>query len=280
MVRSLREIKYNKNVKGVVLRIDSPGGAVVPSEMILEECKELPQPVVCSFSNLAASGGYYVAMSASKIFALPTTLTGSIGVYGIRFDASEAAKKYGIGVDSITSGDYGTMNNMFQPLTKKNKMNQNRNIDRVYLYFKQLVSKGRQMSLTDVESVAQGRVWTGQQAKEVGLCDELGGLEQAISFCKKEFTTTGYADVLVYPKPKPILQRLLESKFGGVNNNNHGDDEKFDLIQSLIKGIVFDDSSSSYSRGVNESENILLCMDEESAIQASIRKAVQQIYNK
>lgn len=78
VVRSLREIKYNKNVKGVVLRIDSPGGAVVPSEMILEECKELPQPVVCSFSNLAASGGYYVAMSASKIFALPTTLTGSI----------------------------------------------------------------------------------------------------------------------------------------------------------------------------------------------------------
>ncbi len=268
VVRSLREIKYDEKVKAVILRVDSPGGGVVPSETILENLKDLKKPVICSFSNLAASGGYYVAMSSKKIFTQQSTLTGSIGVYGIKFDASEAAANYGIRFDSVSSGDHAMTYSIFQPLTKKMEMNQNRNIDRVYSWFKKLVSEGRQMPLTEVEAVAQGRVWTGRQAKEVGLCDEFGGLDKAISFCRKEFTSKGFADVSVYPKPKPFLERLTAS----LNSASAGEYDKTDLIQSFLRGIVDDISLQS-----NTSENIFLCMDEEVSLNMAMQQALSNI---
>jgi len=267
VVRSLREIKYDEKVKAVILRVDSPGGGVVPSETILENLKDLKKPVICSFSNLAASGGYYIAMSSKKIFTQQSTLTGSIGVYGIKFDASEAAANYGIRFDSVSSGDHAMTYSIFQPLTKKMEMNQNRNIDRVYSWFKELVSKGRQIPLTEVEAVAQGRVWTGKQAKEVGLCDEFGGLDKAISFCRKEFTSKGFADVSVYPKPKPFLERLTAS----LNSASVGEYNTADLIQSFLSGIVDDISLQSTT-----SENIFLCMDEEVSLNMAIQQALSQ----
>ncbi len=265
VVQSLRDIKYNEKVKAIVLRVDSPGGGVVPSETILENLKDLKQPIICSFSNLAASGGYYVAMSSKKIFTQQSTLTGSIGVYGIKFDASEAAMDYGIRVDSLSSGDHANTYSIFQPLTKKMEMNQNRNIDRCYGWFKELVSKGRQMSLTEVEAIAQGRVWTGKQAKEVGLCDEFGGLDKAISFCRKEFTSKGFADVLVYPKPKPFIERLTAS----LNSASLGEYDSTDLIQSFLRGIL--DGTSLQG---STSESTFFCMDEEVSLNMAIQQAL------
>ena len=127
-------------------------------------------------SNAAASGGYYIAMNSEKIFAHPTTLTGSIGIFGVKFDASEWAKSYGIRGDYYPHGSHAAAIHPLTPLTKGTKDNIARFVLDYYDYFKSIVATGRSMSAEEVEKVAQGRVWTGEQAKEIGLVDGLGGL--------------------------------------------------------------------------------------------------------
>jgi len=259
VVKALREVKLDPNFKCVLLRVDSPGGAVTASETILEECKDLSIPVVCSFSNLAASGGYYVSAQSDKIFAQPTTLTGSIGVFGVKIDASEAFRKHGIEFDSVASGGHALTNSLVEPLTRQMEMNLNRNMDRIYLYFKGIVSKGRNMSMEETEKVAQGRVWTGTEAREVGLVDEWGGLEKALSFCKKTYTSTGYADVVVYPKPMSFMEKL--------NRKPEINDIQYAL--QLLQGNI------SLDEGILRRmapENVYLTMDEESALQIALKQ--------
>ena len=126
-MESLRKIKKDSNVKAVVLRVDTPGGSVTASESILQECKDMPQPVVCSMGNTCASGGYYIATGCNRIFALPTTITGSIGVFAIKFDFTGLAKKYGISVQHITTGPYSASYHPFQPLNPLVKYNFSQN---------------------------------------------------------------------------------------------------------------------------------------------------------
>ena len=270
VTQALRDIKKDEHFKCVVLRVDSPGGGVTASETILEECKDIGRPVVCSFSNLAASGGYYVSVDASKIFALKTTLTGSIGVFGVKFDATDAAKRYGIEFDSVTSGAHAQTNSPFHPLTLAMKTNLSRNMDRVYNYFKQIVADGRDMPLDEVEKVAQGRVWTGEQAKEVNLIDEFGGIQRAIDFAKTNYTSGGMVEVEVFPKQKSLRDRLQAKPEIGMELKSLNTQECFvhSLLDNVLNGTVSRASPSS----------IVLCMDETSAMQTITREACEQSF--
>jgi protease-4 len=161
-------------------------------------------------ANYAASGGYYISTNAERIFAQPTTLTGSIGVYGIKFDASQWAKSYGIRSDYYPHGSHGATVHPLTPLTQNMKLNLDRTTLGYYDYFKSIVAKGRSLSPQQVERIAQGRVWTGEQAKEVGLVDAIGGLERAISYAKSAHTTTEKVQVEYWPKKSSPLESLTE----------------------------------------------------------------------
>lgn len=208
VIKALKEIKSDDNVKCIVLRINSPGGGVTASETILEECKDTNKPIICSFGNLAASGGYYIATSAEKIFANKTSITGSIGVFGIKLDASEMSKRYGINFDDVSRSEHSQTYSLFHPLNDAMKTNLTRNMDRVYQYFKQIVSAGRNIPIEKMEEVAQGRVWSGSQAKEIALVDEFGGIDRALKFAISNYTS-GAASVEVFPRPLTLKERLL-----------------------------------------------------------------------
>lgn len=212
---TLRKIRADTNIKCVILRVDSSGGSSIASETMLEECKDLDKPVICSMSNMAASGGYYVATDCDKIFAQPNTITGSIGVFGVKFDMSGLASQYGVKVQNIATGPLSSGHDQFQPLTRKMEDNINRTIDRIYDYFKEIVSSGRKLSLDEVEAIAQGRVWTGEQAVQVGLVDYLGGLDRAVIFAKKNYTSKGEAVVEVWPKSQTLSSATTGYLFGG-----------------------------------------------------------------
>lgn len=210
VVESLRKIKRDPDVKTVILRVNSPGGSSFASERILMECADLPQPVLCSMGNYAASGGYYVASNCHRIFASPSTITGSIGVFAIKLDLTDLASRYGISVQHVVTGSHSTMYDPFQPLTKKTSETLSRNVGQCYDWFKTVVCIGRQMTMQDVEKIGQGRVWTGIQALENGLVDDIGGLDRAIRYAQRNFTISGAASVEVWPKQKAPFSLLSE----------------------------------------------------------------------
>jgi len=270
VTRALREVKKDANVKCVVLRVDSPGGSVTASETVLEECKDIGIPVVCSFSNLAASGGYYVSAFSDRIFAQRTTLTGSIGVFGVKLDAVEAARRHGIEFDSVTSGSHAQTYSLFHPLTHDMKINLSRNMDRVYQYFKQLVSEGRNMPMSEVEEVAQGRVWTGEQAKENNLVDEFGGIHRAIAYATAKYTS-GSAEVVVFPKEISLKERLMKTSQKMEIAQTQGVFSD-DYVQLLLNGAL----NGSASRLVTPC-SVVICMDEASTMQTIIREACHRV---
>lgn len=177
------------------------------------------QPIICSMSNLCASGGYYLSANSNRIFALPTTITGSIGVFGIKFDATGLARDYGVNVEHIGSGPFTASNSIFQPMTPKVEAALRLRMNRTYDTFKGIVSSGRGLSPTEVEARAQGRVLTGMQALDECLIDEVGGLDRALSFAKRNYTSTGDADVEFWPKPsspKELFSKVMDGDKEGV----------------------------------------------------------------
>lgn len=210
LVNSIRKIGEDKDTKCVVLRINSPGGNIFACEMILQELKGVDLPVVVSFGNVAASGGYYIASGANRVFASKKTVTGSIGVFALRLDLIEMARQYGVSVQHIATGDLAATLNPFYPLTYKMKNQISSSVDRYYTQFKSVVADGRQLTPENVEKIAQGRVWTGKQAKANGLVDELGGLDRAIAYAKRTYTKAGQdADVVVWPHKQTLFEQLL-----------------------------------------------------------------------
>ncbi len=167
----------------------------------------LSKPVICSMGNYAASGGYYVASNCRRIFANPSTITGSIGAYFLKFDFTDIASRYGVSVRHVETGSHAAMRSEFQPLTKSSSEILSRHIAQGYQWFKTAVSIGREKSLQDVEKIAQGRIWTGVQALEKELVDEIGGLDRAIRYAQRNFTVSGQAEIEVWPKEVP-MQRL------------------------------------------------------------------------
>ncbi|HJN75323.1 MAG TPA: signal peptide peptidase SppA [Myxococcota bacterium] len=187
VIAYLRAAEEDGAVKAVVLRVDSPGGSAFASDEIwraVEQLQEAGKPVVVSMGGVAASGGYYVAAGSDAIFAEPTTITGSIGVYGGKFSFAELFDKVGIDYEIYTRGRKAAMYSTSREMDEIELAAMDRLIEDTYVQFKTVVSEGRGLSMEEVEEVARGRVWTGAAAKEVGLVDELGGLQDAIVHAK------------------------------------------------------------------------------------------------
>lgn len=158
--------------------------------------------------NFAASGGYYVASNCHRIFANPSTITGSIGAFLLKFDFSDIASRYGVSVQHVGTGSHAAMMSEFQPLTKASSEIFSRHIAQGYEWFKTAVSLGRGKSMQDVEKIAQGRIWTGLQALEKELVDDIGGLDRAIRYAQRNFTVSGQAEIEVWPKQVPMQQLI------------------------------------------------------------------------
>lgn len=182
MRRSLQEARKNKDVKAIVLRIDSPGGNALTSDLIWREIEltKKVKPVVVSMGNYAASGGYYIACNANKIFAENNTITGSIGVFGILPNFTVIANRYGINTEQVRTHENASDYSPFVPLDEKFKAVTLESIEHVYKTFVVHVAEGRKMTFAQVDAIAQGRVWTGSDAVKIGLVDKIGGLDDAI----------------------------------------------------------------------------------------------------
>jgi protease-4 len=184
----LREARYDEGIKSVVLRVDSPGGSMFASEQILREVQALRQagkPVVVSMSTYAASGGYYISAAANQIFASPTTLTGSIGVFAIVPTFGRTLDKLGIKIDGLGTSPLAGSMRLDRPLTADAKQLLQSGIDHAYAEFLRRVGDGRKKSVEDVDKIAQGRVWAGADAERIGLVDHLGGLKDALAAAAK-----------------------------------------------------------------------------------------------
>ena len=207
-----------------MLRVDSPGGAITACETIYQELQDLPQKVVVSFGNVSASGGYYISSGSDRIFASPTTITGSIGVFALRLDLRGLAEQWGVKFDSVKTSELSGSFDPFYPMNDLMKEKFAEFADNAYWHFKSLVSTGRAMDMDLVESIAQGRVWTGEQAKELGLVDELGGLDRAIAYAQRNFTKSGTAQVIVWPPAETFWDKL---NLATQQGNNEG---AYDLL--------------------------------------------------
>ena len=186
-VKLLREVEDDPSIQGVILRIDSPGGDGIASDDILHEAKRLSEkkPTVISMSDLAASGGYFIAMTGDPVIAYPNTLTGSIGVFFGRVNLKGLYDKLGITKESLTRGKFANIDSENGPLTDEERAKLRHEIEVFYKGFVQRVADGRKRKYDDVEPLAQGRVWLGSQAKQNGLVDEIGGLDRALELVKQ-----------------------------------------------------------------------------------------------
>lgn len=182
MIKAIKKIREDDNIKGVVLRINSPGGAAITADLIWRQLELLKQekPLVVSMGDVAASGGYWIATSGEKIFAEPTTITGSIGVFGTLPNFSGFVDNIGINAEQVTTNKQSSGYSVFEPINNDYYNYRKEGVEKVYTTFLERVSKGRNMTINQVDSVAKGRVWTGVEAIQVGLVDQLGGLEDAI----------------------------------------------------------------------------------------------------
>jgi protease IV len=212
---AIRAAADNKDVKAILFRVDSPGGSYVASDTIWREvvrARQAGKPVIVSMGNLAGSGGYFVAMAADKIVAEPGTITASIGVLGGKMLTSGLWDKVGLSWDEVHQGENATMFTGTQDYTPAEWARFQAWLDRVYVDFTSKVADGRKLSKDKVLEIAKGRIWSGQDAKALGLVDELGGYDTALKLAKKAAGVPGDEEVrvVVYPRPKGFLEGELE----------------------------------------------------------------------
>jgi protease IV len=212
VVKQLREADKDKTVKAIVLRVDSPGGSALASDLIWRETVRIEKPIVASMSDVAASGGYYISVGCDKIFAEPGTITGSIGVVGGKIAIGGLLDKVGLTTDTVTVGKNATIFSTVKPFTDDEKAAMRRLMEETYKQFVSKTAQGRKMDVAKVEKLAAGRVYTGRQAKQNGLVDELGTLEDAIAAAKQlaSLGSDAETELLILPKPKGVLESLLE----------------------------------------------------------------------
>lgn len=213
--RALEKARNDDKVKSVVLRVDSPGGSALTSDLIWREIEltKKVKPVVVSMGNLAASGGYYISCNASKIFAENNTITGSIGVFGTIPNVSELAGKMGVNAEQVQTHKHGVQYSLFEPMTDEFRNEMLQSIEHIYDVFLTRVATGRNMSKEQVNEIAQGRVWTGSDAKRLGLVDEIGNLDDAINEAAKLAKIDDYKTV-DYPRYETKFDNILGKMFG------------------------------------------------------------------
>jgi len=238
LVKAIRSARADDSVRAIVVRIDSPGGSSVASDVIWRELTvtkdEKPsRPLVASMSDLAASGGYYVAMAAPSIVAQPGTLTGSIGIFGGKFITGGAYEKVGANIESVIIGRNAGIESPERPFTDSERQKLREQIRDFYDGFIQKVAASRKMPVERVDQLAQGRVWTGAQARERGLVDALGGLDRAIALAKERagIAADTEVDVVTYPARKTLAELLIEQL------NGSGSEGQIDALLSLASGL-------------------------------------------
>lgn len=212
---ALIKAREDKNVKAIVLRVNSPGGSALTSDIIWREVEltKAVKPVVVSMGNVAASGGYYIAAGADKIYAEPTTVTGSIGVFGTIPNVTELAKNIGINAEQVGTNVNSVDYSLFEPMTDEFRNTVQESIEGTYRTFLERVSAGRNITMEQADSLAQGRVWSGVDAKRLGLVDELGTLEDAIA-AAATMAELGEYGIKKFPKYKSGFERFMEDLNG------------------------------------------------------------------
>jgi protease-4 len=236
----IRKARLDRNIKAIIFRVNSGGGSALASETIWRELSlaKKEKPVVVSFGDVAASGGYYISCAADSIFASPTTITGSIGVFGIIPNMQEFFKnKLGVTFDGVKTGPYADAGAIYRPMTENEKKFVQNTIDDIYSGFKQRVADGRKKTVSYVDSIAQGRVWSGTKAIDIGLIDKFGGLQDAVECAARMAKLTNYR-LKEYPEVKNIFDRL----FGPSDNILRNDElrkklgeENFKVYKELIR---------------------------------------------
>ncbi|WP_396624206.1 signal peptide peptidase SppA [Luteitalea sp.] len=214
----IREVRNDDSIKAAVLRVDSPGGSTVASDVIWRELMLLRarKPLVVSMSDLAASGGYYIAMPGHVIVAQPGTLTGSIGIFSGKFVVGGTYNKLGMTIEAVSEGKYAEMYSGARPFTADERVKVEEQMQAFYDQFVEKVAESRGSTPEKIDAVAQGRVWTGRQAREKGLVDELGGLPRAIAIAQQRagIAKDTTVQLVTYP-PRPSVLEALSSTLGG-----------------------------------------------------------------
>lgn len=212
IVESLKKVRKDDNVKAIVLRVNSPGGSALASDIIWRELELAKQdkPLVVSMGNLAASGGYYISCNANKIIAEPTTITGSIGVFGALPNMSVLSERMGINAEQVGTNKQSNGYSLFEPISEGFYNVTQESVEDIYTTFVDRVAKGRNMTNAQVDSIAQGRVWTGKEALANGLVDELGNLEDAIKVAAELANIENYS-IRNYPDYKKDFKDMFKS---------------------------------------------------------------------
>lgn len=210
--RELRRLRHDEEVKAIVLRVNSPGGSAFASETIQREMVLLQKvkPVVVSMGTYAASGGYWISAYSDRIYAEATTITGSIGVFGLQMDVKKLANDFGITFDSVKTGKFADSLTISRPKTAEEMAVLQRMVDWIYEEFITKVTEGRKLKRERVEEIAQGRVWSGAAAKEVGLVDEIGGLDAAVAFAAEKAGLGSNYRITEYPRKKELAEAIQE----------------------------------------------------------------------
>lgn len=241
LVRTLREVQNDKSVKGVVLRVNSPGGSAFGSEQIWNAVEQLKQvkPVAVSMGDYAASGGYYLSCGANRIFANPATLTGSIGIFGLVPNAQELlTEKIGLSFDEVKTNRYGSFPSIERPMTAGEKQKMQTYINRGYALFLNRCAQGRKMTVAQIAKIAEGRVWSGIEAEKIGLVDELGDMQKATEWIAEKCNLTDY-DIIEYPKKKSFYEELISELRGGISESLSrlflGEEYRYHKILEQIK---------------------------------------------
>jgi protease-4 len=218
----LRTARADPSVRAIVVRVDSPGGSSVASDVIWRELMltrdEKPdRPLIVSMSDVAASGGYYIAMAGHAIVAQPATLTGSIGIYGGKFVLAGLYEKLGATVETVVSGRHAAMDSTFQPYTAAERAKLEEQLRSFYWQFVEKVARSRKLTPERVHEIAEGRVWTGRQARQIGLVDELGGLDRALALAKQraKIPQDQELELVVYPPRRNVLEIIASEWRGG-----------------------------------------------------------------
>jgi len=210
--REIRRLREDSSVKAIVLRVNSPGGSASAAETIQRELRlaRKVKPVIISMGSYAASGGYWISAYGDRIFAEPSTITGSIGVFGILFDVQKLASDHGVTFDSVKTGKFADALTITRPKTPEELAVFQKMVDWIYSQFVAKVAEGRKLSVSRVEEIAQGRVWSGTDAKRIGLVDEIGGLDAAIRFAGKQAKLGEHFRVSEYPMPRNLAEALAQ----------------------------------------------------------------------
>ena len=220
LIDYLRKARADNSVKAIVLRVDSPGGSAIASDVIWREVllTRNQKPLIASMSDVAASGGYYIAMPAHAIVAEPSTLTGSIGVVLTKFVIDGTLKKLGINMEGVSQGKFADMYSPVRPFSPEERARMMENMQATYDTFVEKAAQGRNTTPERIDAIGQGRVWTGRQAKEIGLVDELGGLDRAVALAKQRAKIAQDAEVelVIYP-PKKSFYDIVRDPFGSAD---------------------------------------------------------------